>query len=134
MLLDYFKTYPNIFLRFHGSGMRLHVDTDAAYLIALGAKSCFAGYFYMGSNTAPSSSQCTHHNTPIHVNCKLLKHVVSSAVEAVTGGILSNCQAAIPIRLMMAALHHPQPPTLVRIDNYTPAVFANQSLKAKRSN
>ena len=133
MLLDYLYTHPNAKIRFYASDMRLHIDTDAAYLIAPGAKSRFAGHYYMGSNTSPSAPQSTHHNAPIHVNCKLLKHVVSSAAEAETGGLFSNCQAAIPIRHMLAALHHPQPPTPVRTDNSTASAFANQTLKAKRS-
>jgi hypothetical protein len=133
MLLDYLYTHPNAKIRFYASDMRLHIDTDAAYLVAPGAKSRFAGHYYMGSNTSPSAPQSTHHNAPIHVNCKLLKHVVSSAVEAETGGLFSNCQAAIPIRHMLAALHYPQPPTPVRTDNSTASAFANQTLKAKQS-
>ena len=59
--------------------------------------------------------------------------MVSSAVEAERGGLFANCQAAIPIRQMLAALNHPQPPTPVRTDNSTASAFVNQTLKAKRS-
>ena len=44
-LLDYMATYPNSFKRFHASNMILNVDSDAAYLVALKAKSHVVGYF-----------------------------------------------------------------------------------------
>ena len=89
--------------------------------------------FYLGSNITESSPKSTTTNAAIHVECKLLKHVVSSAAEAETGGLFANCQAAVPIRHMLAALNHPQPPTPVRTDNSTASAFVNQTLKAKRS-
>ncbi len=46
MLLDYVSTYKHTFLRYHASNMILHVDSDAAYLVAPGAKSRIAGFFY----------------------------------------------------------------------------------------
>lgn len=42
-LLDYVATYPNAKLRFHASE-RLHVDSDAAYLVAPKARSQIEGY------------------------------------------------------------------------------------------
>ena len=42
---------------------------------------------------------------------------MSSAAEAETGGIFSNCNFAIPIRYMLNALGHPQGPTPVKTDN-----------------
>ena len=37
-LLDYLYTHPHSTLRFHKSDMCLHIDSDAAYLVAPGAK------------------------------------------------------------------------------------------------
>ena len=34
MLMDYLATHPNAKLRYHKSDMQLHIDTDAAYLVA----------------------------------------------------------------------------------------------------
>ena len=81
------------------------------------------------------SSDISHSplNAPIHVECKTLKHVVSSAAEAETGGLYSNCTFAIPLRQMLAALGHPQGITPVKTDNQTAASFVNNNLKAKRS-
>ena len=43
-LLDYAATYKNVQLRFTASDMILHVDSDAAYLVQDGARSCIAGH------------------------------------------------------------------------------------------
>ena len=59
--------------------------------------------------------------------------MVSSAAEAETGGLYSNCQTAIPIRQILTALGHKQPPTPVKTDNSTACSFAKDTLKARRS-
>ena len=33
-LLDHVATYPNVFLQYYASNMLLHIDSDAAYLVA----------------------------------------------------------------------------------------------------
>ena len=66
-------------------------------------------------------------NAPIHAECKTLKHVVSSAAKAETGGVYSNCTFAIPIRNMLKALGHPQGPTAIKTDNQTAASFIHNT-------
>ena len=80
-LLNYVATYPDAYLQFYASDMVLHVDSDASYLVLPQARSRFAGYFFFKTNSGIL-------NTPIHIACKTLKHVVSSAAEAETGGYL----------------------------------------------
>ena len=128
MLLDYLHTHPSATLRFHASKMILHIDSDAAYLVAPNAKSRIAGYFYLGDGT-----ETTKLNAGIHVECCLLKHVVASAAEAETGGVFHNCQFGVHIRRMLTVLNHPQPPTLVKTDNSTAESFVNKHIKQKRS-
>ena len=55
-LLDYVATYPNIKLQFHASGMKLHVDSDAAYLVASKARSRIAGYYNFSERTSEPSN------------------------------------------------------------------------------
>ncbi len=45
MLLDYLNTYPNAKVRFYASNMKLHIDSDAAHLVAPQAKSRIEGFF-----------------------------------------------------------------------------------------
>ena len=60
-LMDYCATYPSVTVRFHASDMILHVDSDAAYLVAPGVKSRIAGHFYL------SNAAGTMENPPFHV-------------------------------------------------------------------
>ena len=135
-LLDYLYTHKFSTLRYKASDMCLHIDSDAAYLVAPGAKSRIAGYYYLRSAYKPTSDSIEPKpplNAPVHVECRLLKHVVSSSAEAETGGIYANCQAAIPIRHMLQALGHAQLPTAIKTDNKTAGQFVNKTLKLKRS-
>ena len=43
--MDYLSTYPNAF-RYYDSDKILHVDSDAAYLVAPKARSRIAGFYY----------------------------------------------------------------------------------------
>ena len=93
MLMDYLYTHPNAKLRYHKSEMQLHIDSDAAYLVAPKAKSRVAGYCYLSTKSGQPTL-----NAPIHVECALIKHAVSSAAEAETGGIFHNAKSAIHIK------------------------------------
>ena len=108
-LLNCAATYPNAILRFHTSGMVLHADSDAAYLVMPKARSGIAGYFYM--NDHPEVVFPPKLNALVLVECKTLRHVVTSSAEAETGGLFYNAQTIFPIREMLATLNHPQPPT-----------------------
>ena len=96
--------------------MILHVDSDAAYLVLPKARSQVAGYFQL-SNDRKSPSFFL--NGPIQIECKGLRHVVASAAEAEVGGLFHNAQQAIPLRIALEALGHPQPKTQIKTDNST---------------
>ena len=104
MLLDYLYTNPNARLRFMKSDMQLHVDSDAAYLIAPKAKSRAAGYYHLSNKDTNNIKM----NAPIHVECILLKHVVTSKVEAETAALFHKGQTAIGIKKILHALDHQQ--------------------------
>ena len=127
-LLDYCATYPNVKLRFHASDMILNIDSDAAYLVAPGARSRVAGCFQL--NSAKRSNPNV--NAAILVECKTLRHGVASSAEAETSGIFHNTQRAVPIRYMLIQLGHPQPPTPVKTDNETSNNFIYNNITQKR--
>ena len=87
-LIDYAATYPDIFIRYYASDMILHVDSDAAYLVAPKARSRISGYFYLSDH--PRRTQTPSLNGAILVECKTLQHVVSSAAEAEVAGVFSQ--------------------------------------------
>ena len=130
MLLDYLASNPIARIRYHASDMILHVDSDAAYLVAPNAKSRIAGYYYLGDRPEKKSNKI---NGAVLVECRYLKHVVASAAEAETGGLFHNCQNAIYIRRLLEILNHEQGPTPIKTDNSTAASFVNEMIKQKRS-
>ena len=50
MLMDYTHSYPNAVIRYPDSDMRLHIDSDVAYLSMSNARSCGARYFYLSKH------------------------------------------------------------------------------------
>ena len=130
-LMDYVATYPDTYIRFYASDMILNIDSDAAYLVAPKSRSRVAGYFHLAS--IPKIHEHPKLNGAVLVECKTLRHVVSSAAEAETGGIFHNAQVAIPIRTLLEILNHPQPPTPLKTDNATACGFIHDNIHQKRS-
>ena len=134
MLLDYLYNFKNAKIRFYRSDMQLHVDSDVAYLVAPKAKNRIAGYFYCSDKVTNTNKPDPTLNGPLHVECKVLRHVVTSAAEAETAGLFFNCQTAIYLRRMLTALGHNQQSTQVKTDNGTAAQFVHDTIKIKGVN
>ena len=111
--------------------MKLYVDSDAAYLVALKAKSRIAGYYYL-SDVCPDTPPRPKLNGPVLVECRLLNHVVTSSAEAETAGLFYNAQSALYLKHLLTALGHPQPMIPIKIDNAMAASFVADTLKSKR--
>ena len=56
-------------------------------------------------------------NHPLTVECKLVKHVMSSAAEAKLSAIFLNAQTGIIARRLLQHLGHPKPQTPIKTDN-----------------
>ena len=124
-------TFPNVTLRYHASNMHLHVDSDAAYLVAPKARSRIAGFYYFKKDTDGNTIFAPNH--PILVECRCLRHVVSSAAEAETAGVFHNAQISIQLRRILHALGHPQPPTAIKTDNATAHGFVHNNMHLRKS-
>ena len=111
--------------------MVLYVDSDAAYLVAFKARSRIASYYYLSDNMAKNN--IPRHNSPILVECKTLRQVVSSAAEAETAGVFYAARTSIPIKEFLINLGHPQPPTPIKTDNSTTHGFAYQNIQQRKS-
>ena len=111
--------------------MHLHVDSDAAYLVAPKARSRIAGFYYF--KNSPVGIPFPSPNHPILVECKCLRHVVSSAAEAETAGIFHNAQVVISLRRVLNALGHPQNPTPIKTDNATANGFVHNNIILRKS-
>ena len=75
--------------------MQLSIDSDAAYLVVLGAKSRYAGQYYLQSHPYQLNYNNAPRNAAIHTKCKVLKNIVCSAVEAECGVLFHNAQMTI---------------------------------------
>ena len=62
-----------------------------------------------------------------------LSNMSASAAEAETAGLFYNAQTAIPIRRLLTAIGHPQPPTPLKTDNSTALGFVYDNIHQRRS-
>jgi hypothetical protein len=134
MLLDYAATYPLAIIRYHASDMALNVDTDAAYLVMPNARSRYAGHYILSDTPPPKPMKPSPKpNGAILTVCRTIRGVMTSAAEAETGGVYGNAQEAIPIRIALHALGHPQSATPIKTDNSTSNSFVHANIKQRRS-
>ena len=77
--------------------MILYIDSDAAYLVLLNARSRYAGHFYLSNKSSYPTHPRPPRNGPIHTECKSIQTIVASAAEAKTASVFENSQIAIPI-------------------------------------
>ena len=128
-LMDYVATYPKAYIRYYASKIIPNIDSNAAYFIALKARSRVVKYYHLtGDHT-----QNPKLNEDIRVECKTLRHVVSSAAETEVGGVFHNAKIAIPIRNLRHALGHLQPPTSIKTDNSTEFCFIYHNIHQRHS-
>ena len=126
-IMDYEATCPNSIIRFYASDVALNVDSDASCLVMSNAKSRMSRCFKLASDQMATPHQKL--NSAILVFCKSLRHVVGSESESEseTTGVFLNSQTTIPMRHVVEAICHPQPPTLFKNDNSTTMEFVRKN-------
>ena len=135
-LLNYCSHHYDAVICYHRSDMILYIESDASYLSETKARSRFAGYHYLSSRQSDPTKPPTEQppmNGAIHVPCKILKEVLSSAAETECAGLFHNAKEAVPERITLVEMGHLQPPTPLVTDNSTASGIANDSVKQKRS-
>ena len=134
ILMDYAHTYHNTIICYCASGIRLHINSDAAYRVMLNAKSRGAGYVYLSNKPSIPVIPLVNPNGSILTQCTTTKRVMSSTVEAETDQVFNNTRAAIPIRRTLKEIHHPQQgPTYLKTDNKTSEGFTKSTIRKKHS-
>ena len=133
-LLDYLHTHPDSVIRYYASDMILCIVSDAAYLVLPKARSRCAALFTL-TNLPTTNPPNPTPNGPLHVLCKTMRGVPSSAAEAETGGIFNAAQEAIPLLTTLKELGHTQPitGTPIETDNSTAHNILTASVRMKRS-
>ena len=92
--------------------MVLALHSDALYLSEPNSKSRAAGHFYLTKN-----SDLDYDNGDILTISKIIKHFMTSASEDKVAALFYNCKAAIPLRISLEEMGHPQPKTPVVTDS-----------------
>ena len=131
-LLDYLASNPKAIIRYHISGMILFIHSDASYILVTKSRSRASGVFPL-SDPKPYAITFSDYkpilNGFIFIICKILRNIMASAAEAEYGVLFLNGQAAVPVRTTLIEMHHPQPLTLIQVDNSTAVGIANKSIK-----
>jgi hypothetical protein len=96
-LLDYLATHPDATIRYHASGMILHIHSDASYLSVSNACSRLGGLFFCGDQ----SPQQDKLNGSILNVASVIKNVVASADESEVGACFHNVQSGAPLRVTL---------------------------------
>ena len=112
--LDYAATHPDAKVRYHASGMVLHIQSDASYLSVKNAKSRVGGHFYLN---AIRNSEEPPSNGPLFIVCNILKNVVVSAEEAELGALFHNGQEGVILRTTLNEMCHKHMATPIKTDN-----------------
>ena len=89
-ILNYADTYPDAEIQYHSSDMCLHIHSDASYLLAPKARSRASGFFFLSYHPKLITPADTKLNGAVHINSKIIKKVMGSAVEAKIGAGYMN--------------------------------------------
>lgn len=135
-LFDYAHTHPNAAIKFVASQMHLWVHTDASYLSETRARSRAGGYYFLSDKPQlpiTPEQQAPTHNGAVHILCKIIDAVMTSAQEAELGAGYLNAKEIIPIRQALIEMGHPQGPTPLQFDNRTATDVINGDSQQRRS-
>jgi hypothetical protein len=118
---NYCATYPEAVIIYRASDMILTIVSDAAYQVAAKSRSRASG-----------NADGKLFNGAIFILAKIIKAVMQSAAEAEYGGLYMNAKEAVPMRIILEELNHPQPATPIRTDNSTADGMMNKTVKQKQ--
>ena len=104
--LDYITTQEEAILTFNASNMQLAVHSNASYLIKPKARSRAGGHFFLSNN-----SLIPPNNGAILNITHIIRHVMSSATEAMLAALYIMAREAVYIRIILEEMGHAQPPT-----------------------
>ncbi len=78
-----------------------------------------------------SDTPCPDNNGTVLTVAQIIKAVMSLAAKAKIGALYINCWEAVPARLTLEFLDHPQPPTLIQTDNTMALGIVNNNIMKK---
>ena len=108
--------------------MILAVHSDASYLSEAKARSRAGGHFYMTNKNDEEFN-----NGAVLTVSTIIKHVMASASEAELAAMFYNSREALPLRVTLEEMGHPQLATPITVDNSTAHGLTEGSMIPKRS-
>ena len=126
--LDYAHTHPDAKVRFLKSDMILALHSDGSYNSEPESKSRAAGHYYLTDKGNYNLS-----NGAVLTLSKIIKYIMSSAGETEAASAYLNCKAALPLRIALEEMGHPQPKTPVIVDNTSALGLMTSAMTPKRS-
>ena len=109
--------------------MILHIHSNSSYLSAPRAHSRAGGLHFLSDAPPPNKNFTTYNPLLygfIHIVCKIIKVITSSAAETEFGTVFINAKEAVPIRTTLEEMRWPQPLTPVKVDNTTADSIPNR--------
>ena len=106
--------------------MILDLRSNASYMSEPESKSRAAGHFYLSKNKGE-----IFNNGAVMTLFNIVKHLLASASESEAAVLFYNCKAAIPLRLTLEEMGHPQPKTPVTSYNTTALGLIKKTLIPK---
>ena len=135
-LLHYAATNLAVIIQYKYSDMILHIDSDASFLSDPRARSRTGGHYYLisiSTDLKKIPNLPPPENGPIHMECRILKHVVASAANAEVRGLLKNGQTVVPVRINLHKLGFTQPPNPIKTDNSAAEGIVTATVRQKGS-
>ena len=127
-LMDYAFCNPDAIVTYKASNMVLAIHSDASYLSESKARSRAGGHFYLSNN-----SQFPPNNGAVLNLSTIIDAVMSSAAEAELGALYINAREAVPMRILLEEMGHPQPKTPMQMDNSTALGVVTNTIQPKRT-
>ena len=116
--------------------MVLWTASGASYLSEPDGQSRAGDLFFLGPRTdqegKPPTTTPTM-NAVIYGLAKIINAVMSSALGSEVAAAFLATREAIPIRIVLEAMGHKQPPTSLQVDNTTAVGFCNDRIKHSHS-
>ena len=101
---NYAATHPDAIIAYRASKMILAAHSDASHLSERETRRRTGGHFYLSEN-----QQIPPNNGALHVTSSIIKLVMSSAAEAELEALYINTREAVPMRMLLQEMGHPQP-------------------------
>jgi len=126
--MDYAWSNPDAIVTYKASNMVLAIHSDASYLSESKARSRAGGHFYLSDN-----SKFPPNNGAVLNLSTIIDAVMSSAAEAELGALYINAREAVPMRVLLEEMGHPQPKTPIQMDNSTALGVVTNTIQPKRT-